>query len=154
MDYSLPGFSVLGISQAQILEWVAVPFCRWSSWPRDQTSVSCVSCIAGRFFTAEPLGKPQMLYSVAKKKKKKNSSPALPRWKPTHSMQRSHSQEMKRAGSKEECGFWGVKEWAVLESKKLSFIRKSAGSMCICITESLCCISETNTTLLINYTPI
>ena len=152
MDYSLPGSSVLGISQAQILERVAVPFCRWSSWPRDQTSASCVSCIAGRFFTAEPLGKPQMLYSVAKRKK--NSSPALPRWKPTHPMQRSHSQEMKRVGSKEECGFWGVKEWTVLESKKLSFIRKSAGSMCICITESLCCISETNTTLLINYTPI
>ena len=25
---------------------------------------------------------------------------------------------------------------------------------CICITESFCCIPETNTTLLINYTPI
>ena len=26
--------------------------------------------------------------------------------------------------------------------------------ICICITDSLCCISETNTTLSINYTPI
>ena len=26
--------------------------------------------------------------------------------------------------------------------------------MCICITQSLCCTSKTNTTLLINYTPI
>ena len=28
--------------------------CRGSSWPRDQTHVSCSSCIAGRFFTTEP----------------------------------------------------------------------------------------------------
>ena len=30
-----------------VLEWVAVPFSRGSSWPRDRTRVSC---IAGRFF--------------------------------------------------------------------------------------------------------
>ena len=30
-----------------------------SSQPRDQTLISCVSCIAGRFFAAEPLGKLQ-----------------------------------------------------------------------------------------------
>ena len=30
------------------LEWVAYPFSSWSSWPRNQTGVSC---IAGRFFT-------------------------------------------------------------------------------------------------------
>ena len=48
MDCSLPGSSVRGILQARILEWVAVPFCRGSSLPRDQTQVSC---IAGRFFT-------------------------------------------------------------------------------------------------------
>ena len=36
---------------------------RGSSWPRDQTRISCVSCISGRFFTAEPLEKPPMLYS-------------------------------------------------------------------------------------------
>ena len=45
MDYSLPSFSVHGIFQARILEWVAIPFSRGSSWPRDQTRVSCVSCI-------------------------------------------------------------------------------------------------------------
>ena len=32
----------------RILEWVAYPFSRGSSWPRDWT---WVSCIAGRFFT-------------------------------------------------------------------------------------------------------
>ena len=48
MDCSPTGFSVHGILQARILEWVAIPFSRGSSWPRDQT---LVSCIAGRFFT-------------------------------------------------------------------------------------------------------
>ena len=41
--------SVHGILQARILEWIAVPFSRGSSQPRDQTQVSC---IAGRFFTS------------------------------------------------------------------------------------------------------
>ena len=31
---------------------------RRSSQHKDQTCVSCISCIAGRFFTAEPQGKP------------------------------------------------------------------------------------------------
>ena len=42
MDYSLPGFSVHGISQVRVLEWVAVSFSRVSFWPRDQTHVSCI----------------------------------------------------------------------------------------------------------------
>ena len=48
MDCSPPGFSVLGILQARILEWVAMPSSRRSSWPRDW---SWVSCTASRFFT-------------------------------------------------------------------------------------------------------
>ena len=44
MDYL-----VHGILQARILKWVAVPFSRESSQPRDQTQVSC---IAGGFFTS------------------------------------------------------------------------------------------------------
>ena len=48
MDWSLPGSSVHGILQRRILEWVAIPFSRVSSWPRDQT---WVSCIAGRVLT-------------------------------------------------------------------------------------------------------
>ena len=40
MDCSLPGSSVNGILQARILEWVAIPFSRGSSRPRDQTWVS------------------------------------------------------------------------------------------------------------------
>ena len=45
MDRSPPGSSVHGISQARILEWVAMPFSRGSSQPRDQTQVSYISCI-------------------------------------------------------------------------------------------------------------
>ena len=47
MDCSLPEASVRGIFQARILEWVAIPFSRGSSWPRDWTRVSCVSSITG-----------------------------------------------------------------------------------------------------------
>ena len=57
MDCSPPGFSVCGILQAAILEWVVMPSSRGSSWPRNWTCISCVSCIAGRVFTTEPLGK-------------------------------------------------------------------------------------------------
>ena len=48
MDYSPPGSSIHGVLQARILEWVTMPSSRGSSWPRDQTRVSC---IAHRFFT-------------------------------------------------------------------------------------------------------
>ena len=60
MDYNFPGFSVHGIFQARILEWVAICFSRGSSEPKDWT---LVSWIAGRFFTTWPSGKPHTLYS-------------------------------------------------------------------------------------------
>ena len=63
-DCGPPGSSVHGILRARILEWVAISFSRGSSRPRDQTRVSC---IAGGFFTTEPLGKPHnQLYSNIK----------------------------------------------------------------------------------------
>ena len=48
VDCSLPGSPVHRIFQARILEWGAMPSSRGSSRCRDQT---CVSCIAGRFFS-------------------------------------------------------------------------------------------------------
>ena len=45
------------ILQARIPEWVGFPFSRGSSRPRDQI---CVSCTAGRFFTTESPGKPEV----------------------------------------------------------------------------------------------
>ena len=39
MDSSSPGSSVHGILQARILVWVAIPFSRGSSQPKDRTQV-------------------------------------------------------------------------------------------------------------------
>ena len=61
MDYSLLGFSVHGILQARILEWIAIPFSRGTSQPRDRT---LVSCITGRFFTVWATGKSQISAST------------------------------------------------------------------------------------------
>ena len=47
-DRSPPVSSVRGILQIRLLEWVAMPSSRGFSWPKDQT---CISCIAGGFFT-------------------------------------------------------------------------------------------------------
>ena len=61
MDYNSPGFSVHGILQGRILEWVAIPS-RGSSQSRDST---CVSYIAGRFFTNWATGKPSFFYTAS-----------------------------------------------------------------------------------------
>ena len=57
MDYT-----VHGILQTKILEWVSVPFCRESSQPRDWTQVSH---IAGGFFPSWATGTPRILEWVA-----------------------------------------------------------------------------------------
>ena len=57
MDCSPSGSSVHGILQAKTLEWVAMSPSTGSSQYRDQTCVSCIPFIAGRFFTTEPPGK-------------------------------------------------------------------------------------------------
>ena len=64
MDCSLPGFSVHGILQARILEWVTISFSRESSWPRDQTRVSG---IRGRRFNLWATGKPYCNRSLSKR---------------------------------------------------------------------------------------
>ena len=58
MDCSLPDSSVHRILQARILEWVTISLSKGSSQPRDWTHISC---IAGRFFTTEPLERPLQL---------------------------------------------------------------------------------------------
>ena len=60
----LPGSSVHGISQAVILEWIAISFSRGSSRARDW---ACISCTAGRFFTTEPPGKTLVVAAAAAK---------------------------------------------------------------------------------------
>ena len=51
MHCSPPGSSVYGIVQSRILDWIAIPFSRGSSWPRDRTCISWASCMVGGFFT-------------------------------------------------------------------------------------------------------
>ena len=58
LDCGPPGSSVHGISQARMLEWVAISFSRGSSQPRGWTCISCIShngrwilYLAGGFFT-------------------------------------------------------------------------------------------------------
>ena len=59
MDCSPPGSSVHGILQARILEWVAIPFSRESSWSRDWT---WVSCITDGFFTPWAIREGPVMY--------------------------------------------------------------------------------------------
>ena len=65
IDCSPPDSPVHGISQARILEWVAVAisFFRKSSQLKDQTRVFC---IAGGFFTTEPRRKPLLYVQLVK----------------------------------------------------------------------------------------
>ena len=49
VNCSLPDSSIHGILHARLLEWVAYPFSRGSSQPRN---LSSVSCSVGRFFTS------------------------------------------------------------------------------------------------------
>ena len=66
LDYSLPGSSGHRIFQARILEWVAISSSRGSSLPKDRILVSCISCIAGVFFTVAPPGKPVFIHGDKK----------------------------------------------------------------------------------------
>ena len=55
VDYSLPGFSIHGISQGRILEWVAISFSRGSSQYRDRTRSPALQTDS---LPSEPPGKP------------------------------------------------------------------------------------------------
>ena len=55
--------TVHGILQARILEWIALPFSRGSSQPRDWTQVSH---IAGRFFTSWHTREAPSIYNYCK----------------------------------------------------------------------------------------
>ena len=71
MDYSPPGSSVRGIPQANILDWVAIPFTRGSSRPRDQTGSPALQADS---LPSEPPGKPILVHRVIKRV---NTSKAL-----------------------------------------------------------------------------
>ena len=54
LNCSPPGYSVRGIFQVRILDWVVISSSRGSFRPKDQTPVSRVFCIAGWVFTTKP----------------------------------------------------------------------------------------------------
>ena len=56
MDCRPPSSSIHGILQTVTLECVAISYSRGSSQPRDRNHISCISCIADRFFTTESSG--------------------------------------------------------------------------------------------------
>ena len=58
MDHSPPDFSIHGILQARVLEWVTMVTSSGSSPPRDWTGVSCVSHFAGDSSLLSHLGSP------------------------------------------------------------------------------------------------
>ena len=64
MDSSPPGSSVHGILQARILEWVVIPSSRGSSWPRDETWISCTSCNSRQILYHWATWKAQTIYLV------------------------------------------------------------------------------------------
>ena len=66
MECSPPASSVCGILQARILEWVAIPFSKGSSWPRDQTLSLALQADC---LLSEPPGKPISLYICMKNEK-------------------------------------------------------------------------------------
>jgi len=57
MDYRPPGFSVHGISQARIVEWVAISYSRESSQPRIELASPASPSLAGGYFTTVRPGK-------------------------------------------------------------------------------------------------
>ena len=66
MVCSPPGFTVHGILQARILEWVAMPSSRGSSWTRGGTRISTSPALADLFFTTSATWEAHFLvYSCA-----------------------------------------------------------------------------------------
>ena len=61
MCCSLLASAVHGTLQARIPEWVAMPFSRGSSQPRDWTGISCGSCLAGGLFNHWATGEASLL---------------------------------------------------------------------------------------------
>ena len=64
MDCSLPGYFVHGLLMARILQWVAIPFSRESSWSRDW---SWCPALQADSLPSEPPGKPTPLNRGAQK---------------------------------------------------------------------------------------
>ena len=78
----------IGFSRQEYWSRLPCPPFRGSSWPRNQTHVSCISCTAGEFFTAKSSGKPitisVFLKNTQTKTKKVSDFPDSPAAKTLH----------------------------------------------------------------------
>ena len=70
VDSGLPGFSLHGISQARILEWVAISSSRGSSRLRMSPGSLVSPALAGRFFTSVRPRKPKGVFVTSLKRKR------------------------------------------------------------------------------------
>ena len=91
MDCSPPGSSVHGIFQARILEWVAMPSSRGSSWPRDWTCIPSSPALTGGLFASKAQRYQSCLSKIPKLE--------LPKWR-TWNRESSHPSML-------TCKFWG-----------------------------------------------
>ena len=96
MDCSLPGFSVHGISQARILEWVAISssrgcFLNPGIKPRS-LALQAVSCIAGGFFPTEQLREPITVCQSVSQFSRSVMSNSLRPYEPQHARPPVHHQ--------------------------------------------------------------
>ena len=115
--------SAHGTFQVRILKQVAICFSRGSSQPRDQTRVSCISCIAGKLFTTVPPGTP----ATAEIHHNSIFYPWRRRWHPTPVLLPGKSHGWR---SLVGCSPWGHKESDTTERLHFHF--------------SLSCIEEGN----------
>ena len=67
VDCSPPGSSDQGILQARILEWGTIPSSKGSSWPRNRTHLSSISCNGRGFFATRATWKAQWPFSLPNK---------------------------------------------------------------------------------------
>ena len=66
MDCSLPGFSVHGVSQARVLEWVAISFSRGSSRPRQGSNLHLLHLLHWHSLPLSHQGSPAVLLHCIK----------------------------------------------------------------------------------------
>ena len=87
MDCSPSGSSVHGIFQARILEGIALPSSRESSWPRDCTHVFCSPALQADSSSTEPLGKPWISHRYTYVPSHMNLLPPPPLFHPSKLLQ-------------------------------------------------------------------
>ena len=104
MDCSPLCFFVHGILQARILEWIAMHFSRASSWPRDQTWVSNVSC-SGRWVLYHSCYLGSLQVSIGPLRSSPRSLP-FPYWGHPRSSARLWCGAM--GPDRSLCWFWGA----------------------------------------------